>query len=206
LPRGITIRLRGDANDYLGKGLSGGRIIAAPDPAAGFAAERNVIAGNVIGYGATSGEMLLRGRVGERFCVRNSGATAVAEGTGDHGCEYMTGGRVAVLGPVGRNFAAGMSGGIAYLLDPDPVRVNTEMADLEPLTAEDEEFLRDLIGRHQAETGSVVAAGLLADWAAAQRRFGRVMPRDYQRVLAAAQRAERDGLDVGEAVMAAAQG
>ena len=206
LPRGITIRLRGDANDYLGKGLSGGRIIAAPDPAAGFAAERNVIAGNVIGYGATGGEMLLRGRVGERFCVRNSGAIAVAEGTGDHGCEYMTGGRVAVLGPVGRNFAAGMSGGIAYLLDPDPVRVNTEMADLEPLTADDEEFLRELIGRHQAETGSVVAASLLADWPAARRRFARVMPRDYQRVLAAAQRAERDGLDVSEAVMAAAQG
>ena len=125
LPRGITLRLRGDANDYLGKGLSGGRIIAAPDPAAGFAAERNVLAGNVIGYGATSGEMFLRGVVGERFCVRNSGATAVAEGTGDHGCEYMTGGRVVVLGPVGRNFAAGMSGGIAYLLDPDPLRVNT---------------------------------------------------------------------------------
>ncbi len=206
LPRGITLRLRGDANDYLGKGLSGGRIIASPDASAGFAAERNVIAGNVIGYGATSGEMLLRGVVGERFCVRNSGATAVAEGTGDHGCEYMTGGRVAVLGPIGRNFAAGMSGGIAYLLDPDPARVNTEMADLEPLTAEDEEFLRELIGRHQAETGSVVAAALLADWPAATRRFARVMPRDYQRVLAAARRAERDGLDVSEAVMAAARG
>ena len=120
LPRGITLRLAGDANDYLGKGLSGGRIIAAPDPAAAFAAEEQVIAGNVIGYGATSGEMFLRGVVGERFCVRNSGATAVAEGTGDHGCEYMTGGRVVVLGPVGRNFAAGMSGGLAYLLDPDP--------------------------------------------------------------------------------------
>ncbi len=206
LPRGITLRLRGDANDYLGKGLSGGRIIASPDATAGFAAERNVIAGNVIGYGATSGEMLLRGVVGERFCVRNSGATAVAEGTGDHGCEYMTGGRVAVLGPIGRNFAAGMSGGIAFLLDPDPARVNTEMADLEPLTAEDEEFLRELVGRHQAETGSAVAAALLADWPAATRRFARVMPRDYQRVLAAASRAERDGLDVSEAVMAAARG
>src|SRR5271165_1646475 len=206
LPRGITLRLRGDANDYLGKGLSGGRIIAAPDPAAGFAAERNVIAGNVIGYGATSGEMLLRGVVGERFCVRNSGATAVTEGTGDHGCEYMTGGRVAVLGPVGRNFAAGMSGGIAYLLDPDPVRVNTEMADLEPLTAADGEFLHELIGRHQAETGSAVAAALLADWEASLPRFARVMPRDYKRVLSAASRAERDGLDVSEAVMAAASG
>ncbi len=206
LPRGITLRLRGDANDYLGKGLSGGRIIAAPDPAAGFAAERNVVAGNVIGYGATSGEMFLRGVVGERFCVRNSGATAVAEGTGDHGCEYMTGGRVAVLGPVGRNFAAGMSGGIAYLLDPDPLRVNTQMADLEPLTAEDGDYLRELIGRHQAETGSAVAAALLADWEAVLPRFGRVMPRDYKRVLLAASRAERDGLDVSEAVMAAASG
>ena len=206
LPRGITLRLRGDANDYLGKGLSGGRIIAAPGPAAGFAAEDGVIAGNVIGYGATSGEMLLRGVVGERFCVRNSGATAVAEGTGDHGCEYMTGGRVVVLGQVGRNFAAGMSGGIAYLLDPDPRLVNTEMVDLQPLTADDGEFLRELIGRHEAETGSAVAARLLADWAAALTRFGRVMPRDYQRVVSAAAQAERDGADVSEAVMAAASG
>jgi glutamate synthase (NADPH/NADH) large chain len=206
LPRGITLRLRGDANDYVGKGLSGGRIIAAPDPAATFAAEQNIIAGNVIAYGATSGELLLRGVVGERFCVRNSGATAVAEGTGDHGCEYMTGGRVVILGPVGRNFAAGMSGGIAYLLDPDPERVSTEMADLERLTEEDGVFLRDLIGRHQAETGSVVAAGLLADWDAALRRFGRVMPRDYKRVVTAAAQAERDGADVSEAVMAAATG
>jgi hypothetical protein len=129
----VTLRLAGDANDYLGKGLSGGRIIAAPDPGAAFTAEEQVIAGNVIGYGATSGEIFLRGVVGERFCVRNSGATAVAEGTGDHGCEYMTGGRVAVLGPVGRNFAAGMSGGIAYLLDLDPGCVNVEMADLDRL-------------------------------------------------------------------------
>jgi glutamate synthase (NADPH/NADH) large chain len=206
LPRGITLRLAGDANDYLGKGLSGGRIIARPDPAASFAAEEQVIAGNVIGYGATSGEMLLRGVVGERFCVRNSGATAVAEGAGDHGCEYMTGGRVAVLGPVGRNFAAGMSGGIAYLLDPDPRQVNTEMADLEPLSGGDGEFLAELLGRHLAETGSAVAAGLLADWDAALARFGRVMPRDYKRVLAAARQAEREGRDVHAAVMAAAAG
>jgi len=206
LPRGITLRLAGDANDYLGKGLSGGRIIAAPDPAASFAAEQQVIAGNVIGYGATSGELFLSGVVGERFCVRNSGATAVAEGTGDHGCEYMTGGRVAVLGPVGRNFAAGMSGGIAYLLDPDPRQLNTQMADLEPLGPGDDEFLADLVGRHRAETGSAVAAGLLADWDAALARFGRVMPRDYKRVLAAARRAEREGRDVHEAVMAATHG
>ena len=206
LPRGITLRLAGDANDYLGKGLSGGRIIARPDPAASFAAEEQVIAGNVIGYGATSGEMLLRGVVGERFCVRNSGATAVAEGAGDHGCEYMTGGRVAVLGPVGRNFAAGMSGGIAYLLDPDPRQVNTEMADLEPLSGGDGEFLAELLGRHLAETGSAVAAGLLADWDAVLARFGRVMPKDYKRVLAAARQAEREGRDVHAAVMAAAAG
>jgi len=206
LPRGITLRLNGDANDYLGKGLSGGRIIAAPPASAPFAAEHNIIAGNVIGYGATSGEMLLRGVVGERFCVRNSGATAVAEGTGDHGCEYMTGGRVVVLGPVGRNFAAGMSGGIAYLLDPDRRKVNTEMADLEPLTAEDGDYLRELIGRHHAETGSSVAAGLLADWDGALPRFARVMPRDYKRVLVAARQAELDGADVSGAVMAAASG
>jgi glutamate synthase (NADPH) large chain len=206
LPRGITLRLHGDSNDYLGKGLSGGRIIAAPPALAPFAAEHNIIAGNVIGYGATSGEMLLRGVVGERFCVRNSGATAVAEGTGDHGCEYMTGGRVVVLGPVGRNFAAGMSGGIAYLLDPDPGKVNTEMADLEPLTADDGDYLRELIGRHHAETGSAVAAGLLADWDAALPRFARVMPRDYKRVLVAARKAELDGADVSQAVMAAASG
>jgi glutamate synthase (NADPH/NADH) large chain len=206
LPRGVTLRLTGDANDYLGKGLSGGRIIAAPDPSAVFAAEQQVIAGNVIGYGATSGEIFLRGVVGERFCVRNSGATAVAEGTGDHGCEYMTGGRVAVLGPVGRNFAAGMSGGIAYLLDPDEGRVNLEMADLDPLDDEDAAFVRDLVERHHAETGSAVAAGLLADWVSALARFGKVMPKDYKRVLAAARRAERDGLDVNEAVMAASHG
>jgi glutamate synthase (NADPH/NADH) large chain len=133
LPGGITVRLRGDANDYVGKGLSGGRIVLVPDPAATFAANEQVIAGNVIGYGATSGELFLRGVVGERFCVRNSGATAVAEGAGDHGCEYMTGGRAVVLGPVGRNFAAGMSGGIAYLLDADPTLINTEMVDIDPL-------------------------------------------------------------------------
>jgi len=206
LPHGVTLRLAGDANDYLGKGLSGGRIIAAPDPGAAFTAEQQVIAGNVIGYGATSGEIFLRGVVGERFCVRNSGATAVAEGTGDHGCEYMTGGRVAVLGPVGRNFAAGMSGGIAYLLDLDPGCVNAEMADLDPLDEEDAAFLQDLVERHRAETGSAVAAGLLADWAAALGRFRKVMPKDYKRVLAAARRAERDGLDVNEAVMAASRG
>ena len=206
LPRGITLRLTGDANDYLGKGLSGGRIIVAPAPDAVFVAEEQIIAGNVIGYGATAGQMFLRGVVGERFCVRNSGATAVAEGTGDHGCEYMTGGVVAVLGPVGRNFAAGMSGGLAYLLDPDPVRVNTDMADLEDLDDDDVTRLRDLVEQHLAETGSEVAARLLADWDAARPRFGKVMPKDYKRVLDAARLAEREGRDVNQAVMAAAHG
>ena len=204
VPRGITLRLAGDANDYLGKGLSGGRIVAAPDPAAPFAAAENIIAGNVVLYGATAGEVFLCGVVGERFCVRNSGATAVAEGVGDHGCEYMTGGRVVVLGPVGRNFAAGMSGGIAYLLDLDPRRVNTGMVDLDPLDDSDRAFLRDIVQRHFAETGSAVARALLADWDVSAERFGKVMPKDYKRVLSAARRAEREGRDVNEAVMAEA--
>ena len=206
LPRGVTLRLAGDANDYLGKGLSGGRLIVAPHPSAPFTAEEQIIAGNVIGYGATSGEIFLRGIVGERFCVRNSGATAVAEGTGDHGCEYMTGGTVVVLGPTGRNFAAGMSGGIAYLLDASRRRINTEMCDLEPLDAADAALLRELVGRHAEETGSAVAARLLADWDAAVARFTKVMPKDYRRVLEAARRAEQEGRDVNEAVMAAAHG
>src|SRR5271169_1317842 len=205
LPRGITLRLAGDANDYLGKGLSGGRLLVRPPAAVPFAAEEQVIAGNVIGYGATSGEIFLRGVVGERFCVRNSGALAVAEGTGDHGCEYMTGGQVVILGPVGRNFAAGMSGGIAYVLDCPVHRVNTEMVDLDPVDAEDDaKFLREVVERHHAETGSAVAARLLADWDAG--RFTKVMPKDYKRVLSAASQAEREGRDVNEAVMAAAHG
>ena len=137
LPSGITLRLVGDANDYVGKGLSGGRVVLRPDPRATYPAERNVIAGNVLLYGATSGEAFVRGAVGERFAVRNSGARAVVEGVGDHGCEYMTGGTVVVLGPTGRNFAAGMSGGTAYLLDVNPTRINTELVDLDPLDPED---------------------------------------------------------------------
>ena len=204
LPRGITLRLAGDANDYLGKGLSGGRLVVRPPATAPFAAEEQVIAGNVIGYGATGGEIFLRGVVGERFCVRNSGALAVAEGTGDHGCEYMTGGRVVILGPVGRNFAAGMSGGIAYVLDCPVHRVNMEMVDLDPPDQDDIRFLRDVVERHHAETGSAVAAGLLGDWDPG--RFTKVMPKDYKRVLSAASRAEREGRDINEAVMAAAHG
>ncbi len=210
LPRGITLRLEGDANDYVGKGLSGGRIVVRPSAQATFAAEEQVIAGNVIGYGATSGEIFLRGLVGERFCVRNSGALAVVEGTGDHGCEYMTGGRVVILGPVGRNFAAGMSGGVAYVLDLAERRVNSEMVDLDPVDPEQDgdqsegKFLREVVERHYAETDSAVAARLLSDWDVS--RFTKVMPKDYKRVLSAASQAEREGRDVNEAVMAAAHG
>jgi len=206
LPRGITLRLAGDANDYVGKGLSGGRIIVAPDPEAVFAADEQIIAGNVIGYGATGGEIFLRGVVGERFCVRNSGALAIAEGVGDHGCEYMTGGCVVVLGSIGRNFAAGMSGGTAYVLDLPAHRVNTEMVDLDPIDAGDAAFLRDAVERFTAETGSPAAAGLLADWDATLARFGKIMPKDYKRVLSATQLAQREGRDVNEAVMAASHG
>ncbi|QFZ19327.1 glutamate synthase large subunit [Saccharothrix syringae] len=206
VPRGITLRLVGDANDYLGKGLSGGRITVRPVPGAQFTAEQQVIAGNVIGYGATSGEVFLRGRVGERFCVRNSGALAVVEGVGDHGCEYMTGGRVVVLGPTGRNFAAGMSGGVAYLLDAAVGRVNPEMVDLDPLDEEDRAFLRSAVEKHYAETDSAVAHALLADWDLAVDRFTKVMPKDYKRVLAARARAEREGRDVNEAIMEASHG
>jgi glutamate synthase (NADPH/NADH) large chain len=206
LPRGITLRLIGDANDYVAKGLSGGRIIVRPPRDVQFAAEEHIIAGNVIGYGATAGEIFLRGKVGERFCVRNSGAVAVVEGVGDHGCEYMTGGRVIVLGGTGRNFAAGMSGGVAYVLDLSPLRVNREMVDLDPLDDEDTEFLRDMVERHYVETESAVAHALLADWDVAVERFGKVMPKDYKRVLRAQAAAERDGRDVNEAIMEAAHG
>jgi glutamate synthase (NADPH/NADH) large chain len=200
------MRLLGDANDYLGKGLSGGRIVVRPHPDATLRAEDNIIAGNVILYGATAGEVFIRGIVGERFCVRNSGAVAVVEGVGDHACEYMTGGRVVILGPTGRNIAAGMSGGIAYVLDLAEQRLNPEMVDVDPLDADDREFLREVVTRHAAETASPVAASLLAGWDDAVSRFGKIMPRDYKRVLEAARAAERDGIDVDEAIMAAAHG
>ncbi len=212
VPRGITLRLEGDANDYVGKGLSGGRLILHPDRDARFAAEDNIIAGNVIGYGATGGELYLRGVVGERFCVRNSGATAVVEGLGDHGCEYMTGGRVVVLGPTGRNFGAGMSGGVAYVYDPDgafPALVNHEMVDLEALDDDDLGALRAAIERHRELTGSTVAQQILLGWITEAPHFRKVMPKDYRRVLAVLRDAERDGLSEGETmarVMEAAHG
>jgi glutamate synthase (NADPH/NADH) large chain len=211
LPRGITLRLEGDANDYVGKGLSGGRIAVRPSRRApsAFIAEDQVIAGNVILYGATGGEVYLRGTVGERFAVRNSGATAVVEGVGDHACEYMTGGRVVVLGPTGRNFGAGMSGGIAYVWDPDgalPARLNPEMVALEELDGDDIEFVRSAVTTHGDTTGSAVASRLLASWPHAADAFVKVMPTDYRRVLEAARKAEADGVAVEEAIMAAAHG
>ena len=202
VPRGITLTLEGDANDYTGKGLSGGRIIVFPPKEAPLRAEENIIAGNVLLYGATAGEAYFRGVVGERFCVRNSGATAVVEGVGDHGCEYMTGGTVVVLGQIGRNFAAGMSGGVAYLFDPVVDRVNTEMVDVEPLDAEDRALLVGLLTRHRRETGSTVAAGLLADWEDEQEKFVKVMPRDYKRVLTAMKQAKEQGVPVEDLIMA----
>jgi glutamate synthase (NADPH/NADH) large chain len=208
LPKGITLRLEGDANDYTGKGLSGGRIVVRPSKSATFAAEDNIIAGNVVLYGATQGEMFLRGIVGERFCVRNSGATAVVEGVGDHGCEYMTGGRVVVLGPTGRNFGAGMSGGVAFVYDPDNtflLRVNPEMIDLDQPDAGDLEWLRDRIEKHRHETGSVVAESMLDSWAESGSKFVKVMPKDFKRVLEAERKALAEGTDPIDAVMAAAR-
>ncbi|QKW05938.1 glutamate synthase large subunit [Streptomyces sp. NA04227] len=199
VPRGITLRLEGDANDYVGKGLSGGRIVVRPDRGADHLAEYSTIAGNTIAYGATSGELFLRGRTGERFCVRNSGATVVSEGVGDHGCEYMTGGRAVVLGETGRNFAAGMSGGIAYVIDLDRDNVNSQSLDaIEELDADDKQWLHEAVRRHQEETGSTVAAKLLADWDTTLPRFSKIIPSTYKAVLAAKDAAERAGLSESE--------
>ena len=209
VPSGVTLRLFGDANDYLAKGLSGGRVVVRPPEEATFPAEEQIIAGNVILYGATAGEAFIRGQVGERFCVRNSGATAVVEGVGDHGCEYMTGGRVVVLGPTGRNFGAGMSGGVAFVHDPArrfAALVNLDGVDLEPLDEEDRHWLLDVVERHRDETGSAVADRLLAEWGRALADFVKVMPRDYRRVLEATRRAVEEGTSVDEAVMAASHG
>ncbi|MDX6466112.1 MAG: glutamate synthase large chain, partial [Gaiellaceae bacterium] len=188
LAPGVELTLVGDANDYVGKGLSGGVLALRPPDGAGFVAEENVIAGNTVLYGATSGRAFFRGLAGERFAVRNSGASAVVEGIGDHGCEYMTGGIVAVLGRTGRNFAAGMSGGIAYVLDEDgtfAARCNRQLVALEPLEKGDVATLRDLVEEHEARTGSAVAARLLADWTAALGAIVKVMPHDYRKALEA---------------------
>jgi glutamate synthase (ferredoxin) len=199
VPRGITFTLEGDANDYWGKGLSGGTLVVFPPRRSPFLPEENIVIGNVALYGATGGEAYVRGVAGERFAVRNSGVHAVVEAVGDHGCEYMTGGRVVVLGRTGRNFAAGMSGGVAYVLDVDgdfKQRCNLGMVDLEPLDqAEEVAFVRDLIARHVRHTGSTYAARIADDWIAMQPRFVKVMPRDYRRVLDAYARARSEERD-----------
>jgi len=202
--------VHGDANDYVGKGLSGGRIVLRPSDAApkGYIAEDNIIGGNVILFGATSGEAFIRGTVGERFAVRNSGAHAVVEGVGDHGCEYMTGGRVVILGPTGRNFAAGMSGGVAYVYDPNHLlsdNLNTEMVDLDEFADGELDWLHDKLVAHSDATDSAVAQRILADWPRQAGDFMKVMPRDYKRVLDAIAEAERTGADVDEMIMAASR-
>jgi glutamate synthase (NADPH) large chain len=209
VPQGITLRVYGDANDYVGKGLSGGRIVLRPsdDAPSDYVAEDNIIAGNVILFGATSGQAFIRGQVGERFAVRNSGAHAVVEGVGDHGCEYMTGGKIAILGPTGRNFAAGMSGGIAYVYDPVgvlPENLNAEMVTLEDLDDEDNQWLQGMLQAHVDTTDSAVGQRILSDWNNNVKHFTKVMPRDFKRVLEAIAAAEERGADVDEAIMAAA--
>jgi glutamate synthase (ferredoxin) len=186
VPRGISLFVEGDANDYCGKGLSGGKIAVKAPAAAGFDPAENIITGNVVLYGATGGEAYFNGVAGERFCVRNSGASAVVEGVGDHGCEYMTGGRVVILGPTGRNFGAGMSGGIAYVLDETgefPARCNLEMVELEPIDPEDAETIQRLVRRHFQYTRSKLADDVLRKWETKASRFVKVFPMDYKRAL-----------------------
>jgi glutamate synthase (ferredoxin) len=207
VPKGVTLELEGEANDYLGKGLSGGKIILYPSPASTFVAEENVIVGNVVLYGATSGEVFIRGMAGERFAVRNSGVNAVVEGVGDHGCEYMTGGKVVVLGKTGRNFAAGMSGGVAYILDEAgdfATRCNMSMVELEKLEDPEEiSDLRQMLQTHVDLTGSAKASKVLAAWDEMVPLFVKVMPRDYKRVLQAIERAIASGLSGDDALTAA---
>jgi glutamate synthase (ferredoxin) len=206
-PRGMTLELEGDANDYFGKGLSGGKLIVYPPQAATFKADENMIIGNVAFYGATAGEAFIRGVAGERFCVRNSGVNVVVEAVGDHGCEYMTGGKVVILGPTGRNFAAGMSGGVAYILDEKgdfASRCNMEMVGLEKLADADEiEAVWKLVQRHQTYTRSERAAQVLADWKNYVPKFVKVLPQDYARVLASLKKVQSQGLSGDEAIMAA---
>jgi glutamate synthase (ferredoxin) len=207
MPRGMSFTLEGDANDYVGKGLSGGRIVVHPSRAATFKAEENMIVGNVALYGATAGEVFIRGQAGERFAVRNSGVDAVVEAVGDHGCEYMTGGRIVILGPTGRNFGAGMSGGVAYVFDEASQfapRINMQMVEVGRVEDREEaEALQRLIARHAELTGSAVAERILAAWPTQLPKFVRVIPKDYKRVLACLKRAHDQGLSGDEATMAA---
>jgi glutamate synthase (NADPH/NADH) large chain len=184
--KGVTLELEGDANDYFGKGLSGAKLIVYPSAKSSFIPEENIIIGNVAFYGATSGESYIRGKAGERFAVRNSGATAVVEGVGDHGCEYMTGGRVVVLGATGRNFAAGMSGGIAYVYDVKgefPLQCNLEMVDLDPVSESDKDELFTMISDHYKLTQSTVAKFVIEDFENQLKNFVKVFPKDYKKVL-----------------------
>ena len=206
VPKGMTLELVGDTNDYLGKGLSGGTIVLYPPSGSKFKPEENIIAGNVAFYGATSGTAYISGIAGERFCVRNSGVNAVVEGVGDHGCEYMTGGTVVVLGETGRNFAAGMSGGIAYVLDDQEEfrkHCNTEMVALEQPSEKDLEGLKGMIEKHAELTGSARATIILLNWRTYAPRFVKVVPMDYKRVLQALERAQEAGLTGDEAMAAA---
>ncbi len=209
LPKGVTLTLEGDANDYLGKGLSGGKIIVYPPRHSSFVPEENILVGNVLLYGATAGEAYFRGIAGERFAVRNSGALAVVEGVGDHGCEYMTGGRIIIIGKTGRNFAAGMSGGIAYVLDEKSdfkIRCNLDMVDLETLAEEDIETIKVMLNKHEQYTQSTVARKILDNWRSYQPKFVKVMPKDYKRVLQAIKKARETGIPEDVAVMEAAHG
>ena len=210
VPSGVTMTLEGDANDYIAKGLSGGKIVVYPPRHSTFVAEQNILIGNVALYGATGGEAYFRGIAGERFCVRNSGASAVVEGVGDHGCEYMTGGRVVIIGATGRNFAAGMSGGVAYVFDAHgkfPALCNTDMVDLEAIDSdEDDAALRQLLKNHTRYTQSTVAQKILDRWNLNVERFVKVMPKDYKRILEAMEKARRTGMSEDEAVMEAAHG
>jgi glutamate synthase (ferredoxin) len=207
VPKGVTLELEGDANDYFGKGLSGGKLILYPPKVSSFVPEENIIIGNVAFYGATSGEAYIRGLAGERFCVRNSGVRTVVEGVGDHACEYMTGGKVVILGKTGRNFAAGMSGGIAYILDRSGTfaqHCNRDMVDLESLSDPEEiREVHDMIQNHAKYTGSNVAKTVLENWEASIPQFVRVMPRDYKRVLQHIKAAMEAGLSGDEALAAA---
>lgn len=210
VPKGVSMTLEGDANDYLGKGLSGGKIVVYPPRHSSFVPEENIIVGNVCLYGATAGEVYIRGMAGERFAVRNSGVNTVVEGVGDHGCEYMTGGRVVIIGSTGRNFGAGMSGGIAYVLadkETFKIQCNLGMVDLDDVEEdEDIETIKTMLSKHVEFTQSTVARNILDEWHDYQSRFIKVMPRDYKRVLAAIKKARAEGTSEDEAVMEAAHG
>jgi glutamate synthase (ferredoxin) len=206
VPQGITLMLEGDSNDYIGKGLSGGKIIVYPPNNATFIPEENIIIGNTAFYGATSGEAYICGAAGERFCVRNSGVNAVVEAVGDHGCEYMTGGRVVALGTTGRNFAAGMSGGIAYVLDKADdfrTRCNMGMVELEELDAEDIREVKAMIARHVKYTGSELGSNVLINWDEMAPKFVKVMPRDYKKMIQAIKKIQESGRTGEDALLAA---